>query len=51
MVWEYIPERVKREAEYIMQTGSTVRACAAHFCVSKSTVHTVVNKRNILSGF
>ncbi|MCD7729699.1 MAG: sporulation transcriptional regulator SpoIIID [Clostridia bacterium] len=50
-MWEYIPERVKMEAEYILQTGATVRACAAHFDVSKSTVHTVVNKRNVLSGF
>lgn len=44
-MWEYIPERVKMEAEYILQTGATVRTCAAHFGVSKSTVHKDVTDR------
>ena len=31
--------RVVDAAEYIVTTGATVRACAKHFCVSKSTIH------------
>jgi putative DeoR family transcriptional regulator (stage III sporulation protein D) len=31
--------RVVDAAEYIVATGATVRACAKHFCVSKSTIH------------
>jgi putative DeoR family transcriptional regulator (stage III sporulation protein D) len=38
-VWQYIEERVRAHAEYILETGVTVRACAAHFHTSKSTVH------------
>ncbi len=41
-MWDYISERVIREAEYIIDTKSTVRSAAAHFNISKSTVHTVV---------
>lgn len=41
-MWDYITERVIAEAEYIATSGSTVRAAAAHFKISKSTVHTVV---------
>ena len=40
-MWDYISDRVIKEAEYIIESGSTVRA-AAHFSISKSTVHTVV---------
>jgi len=32
-------ERVEILAEYVIDTGATVRACAAHFGISKSTVH------------
>ena len=32
-------------AEYIVETGCTVRACSAHFSVSKSTVHKDVSER------
>lgn len=32
-------------AEYIVETGCTVRACSAHFCISKSTVHKDVTER------
>ncbi len=42
-MWDYIAERVLKEAEYIIVTGSTVRACANHFNISKSTVHTAVH--------
>lgn len=41
-MWDYITERVIKEGEYIIETGTTVRAAAAHFAISKSTVHTVV---------
>lgn len=32
-------------AEYIVATGCTVRACSAHFSISKSTVHKDVSER------
>lgn len=41
-MWEYIVKRVIKEGEYIACHGATVRAAAAHFGISKSTVHTVV---------
>lgn len=44
-MWEYIEERVKKCAEYIVATGCTVRACSAHFAISKSTVHKDVSER------
>ncbi len=42
---EYIMERAKKCGEYIVKTGCTVRACAAHFQISKSTVHKDVTER------
>ena len=44
-MWEYIEERAKKCAEYIVATGCTVRACSAHFSISKSTVHKDVSER------
>ena len=44
-MWEYIEERIIKCAEYIVETGCTVRACSAHFCISKSTVHKDVSER------
>ena len=44
-MWSYIEERVLQCAEYIVATGCTVRACSAHFSVSKSTVHEDVSER------
>ncbi len=44
-MWDYIAERVTKEAEYIIATGSTVRAAALHFTISKSTVHKDVTER------
>lgn len=44
-MWEYIEERARKCAEYIVETGCTVRACSAHFSVSKSTVHKDVSER------
>ncbi|MDE6284390.1 MAG: sporulation transcriptional regulator SpoIIID [Bacilli bacterium] len=41
-MWEQIEERARKNAEYMIETGATVRACAKHFGMSKSTVHTVV---------
>ena len=32
-------ERCEMLAEYVIETGATVRACANHFGISKSTVH------------
>lgn len=42
---DYIEDRVKKCAEYIVATGCTVRACSAHFSISKSTVHKDVSER------
>ena len=44
-MWDYIADRVTREAEYIIETKSTVRAAAVHFAISKSTVHKDVTER------
>jgi len=44
-LWEYIEDRVLKCAEYIVETGCTVRACSAHFSISKSTVHKDVSER------
>lgn len=44
-MWEYIRERTKKCGEYIALTGCTVRACAAHFGSSKSTVHKDMTER------
>ncbi len=35
----FIKERCEEIAEYVIETGSTVRAAAIHFGISKSTVH------------
>jgi len=40
-----IEERVKALASYIIETGSTVRAAATKFNVSKSTVHKDISER------
>ena len=44
-MWDYIEQRVIKCAEYIVATGCTVRACSAHFSISKSTVHKDVTER------
>ena len=44
-MWDYITERVVKEAKYIIETNSTVRAAATHFNISKSTVHKDVTER------
>lgn len=35
----YEKERCEELAEYVIETGATVRATAIHFGISKSTVH------------
>lgn len=40
-----IEERACRLAVYIIETGATVRAAAAKFGISKSTVHKDLTKR------
>ena len=42
---ETIDERAKRLAVYIIETGATVRSAAAHFHISKSTVHKDLQQR------
>ena len=44
-MWDYISKRVIKEAQYIIETNSTVRATAEHFNISKSTVHKDVTER------
>ena len=44
-MWDYITERVVKEAEYIIAENATVRAAASHFNISKSTVHKDVTER------
>ena len=39
MLDAFMRERSELLAEYVIETGATVRAAAAHFGVSKSTVH------------
>ena len=45
MLQNDIEERVKALATYIIETGSTVRAAATKFNVSKSTVHKDIAER------
>lgn len=42
---DYIIERVHAIADYILETGCTVRVCAAQFRVSKTTVHKDMRER------
>lgn len=42
---EYICNRVLTCARYVIEKGSTVRDAAAHFKISKSTVHSDLTKR------
>ena len=39
MIELYGKERCEAFAEYVIETGATVRQTAAHFGISKSTVH------------
>lgn len=42
---DYIAERVRKIAEYIIDTGATVRDAAEVFKISKSTVHKDMSQR------
>jgi len=42
---EDVQLRVMRAAEHILETGATVRACAAKFGVSKTTIHKDMRQR------
>ncbi len=44
-MWQYIEERAKKNGEYIVATGCTVRTCAEKLGASKSTVHKDVTER------
>ncbi len=44
----YIEQRAVEIAEFIVKSNATVRETAKKFGISKSTVHTVVNKRKEL---
>lgn len=44
-MWDYISDRVIKEAEYIYETKTTVRAAAQYFNISKSTVHKDLTER------
>ncbi|MBR1890786.1 MAG: sporulation transcriptional regulator SpoIIID [Clostridia bacterium] len=41
----YIKERTLAVANYVSETGETVRKAAQHFGISKSTVHNDLHKR------
>ena len=42
---DYMIERIEAISDYILETGATVRACAGHFKVSKTTVHKDMRER------
>ena len=42
---DYVEARVMEIAEYIVDTGATVRQCAKRFGVSKTTVHKDMRER------
>ena len=44
-MWESIAQRAIACGEYIVRTKCTVRACAEHFGMSKSTVHKDITER------
>lgn len=46
----YIEERTVELANYIIENKCTVREAAKRFGISKSTVHMVVIKQNVLCG-
>ena len=44
-MFEYLEDRVAAFARYIVENNTTVRQTAAHFGISKSTVHKDVTER------
>ena len=49
-MWESIAQRVAACGAYIVQTKCTVRACAEHFGMSKSTVHKDTERLAAIDG-
>ena len=45
---DYIEERAINIANFIIESSATVRQTAKQFGISKSTVHIVVTKQNVL---
>ena len=45
MNWVNGKERAEILASYVIETGATVRSCAAKFGISKSTVHKDLTER------
>lgn len=39
MLNKFGKERAELIANYVIETGATVRSAASHFCLSKSTIH------------
>ena len=44
-MWDYITERVTKEGKYIVETGTTVRAAALYFNISKKYRTTMKNRK------
>ena len=44
-MYEYIEDRVLEVANYIVESGATVRQAAKKFGISKSTVHKDMSER------
>lgn len=42
---EDVQRRVLKAADYVLETGATVRACAAKIGVSKTTIHKDMRER------
>lgn len=42
---EDIDRRIREEAQFIVNTGATVRTCAKQFGVSKTTIHKDMRQR------
>lgn len=42
---DHIHDRACKLAVYMIETGGTVRSCASHFGISKSTVHKDLTQR------
>ena len=45
LLQEYLISRIIQEAEFIINTGATVRKTAKMYCLGKSTVHKDVTER------
>ena len=48
---DFIENRARNLAVYVIETGATVRAAAQHFGISKSTVHKDLTQRLKLNNY